>query len=171
MQDVKSVILNTIKDNPGIRYRELLRAVGVMNGVLSYHLNLLEKENVIVSERYKGIVRYYLYGIDKDEARILGMLRIPMVKVIIEFMLDNGPCSLATLSQHLHRSKSTISWHLKRLIDEGIVIKHNNNNVYYIGDKDKIKSVILKYKKELEKVDTIDLLADNYTDIIEELRF
>ncbi len=169
MQDIKSVIINTIRDNPGIRYRELLRAIGVMNGVLSYHINLLERENLIVSQRYKGMVRYYPKGIDNDEARILGMLRIPMVKVIVEFMLDNGPCSLATLSQYLDRSKSTISWHLKRLIDEGIVIKHNN--VYYIGDKDNIKSIILKYEKELEKVDTIDLLADNYTDIIDELRF
>ena len=169
MQDIKSVIFNTIRDNPGIRYRELLRAVGVMNGVLSYHINLLEKEDVITSERYRGMVRYYIKGIDKNEARILGMLRIPMVKVIVEFMLDNGPCSLATLSQYLDRSKSTISWHLKRLIDEGIVIKHNN--VYYIGDKDNIKSIILKYKKEFEKVDAIDLLADNYTDIVDELRF
>jgi predicted transcriptional regulator len=169
MRDIKSVILDTIRDNPGIRYRELLRAIGVMNGVLSYHINLLERENAIVSERYKGMVRYYLKGIDKEEARILGMLRIPMVKVIVEFMLDNEPCSLTTLSQYLDRSKSTISWHLKRLIDEGIVIKHNN--VYYTSDKDNIKSIILKYKKELEKIDTIDLLADNYTDIIDDLRF
>ena len=41
--DVRGKILDFIAENPGIRYRELLRLVGISNGVLTYHLGMLEK--------------------------------------------------------------------------------------------------------------------------------
>jgi predicted transcriptional regulator len=35
--------LKVIRQNPGIRYRELPRQTGFANGVLTYHLNILEQ--------------------------------------------------------------------------------------------------------------------------------
>jgi Uncharacterized protein conserved in archaea len=113
MKDIKSMILKIIKDNPGIRYRELLRSLGTVNGVLSYHLYMLENEEAIRVEKQGGMTRYYPNSIDKREARIIGMLRIPMVRRIIDFMLVNDGCSLEDIALHVNRSKSTISWHMK----------------------------------------------------------
>jgi predicted transcriptional regulator len=41
----KIILLKHINKSPGIRYRELQRATGFANGVLAYHLNILEKSN------------------------------------------------------------------------------------------------------------------------------
>jgi predicted transcriptional regulator len=41
--DLRRDIYNYICKNPGIRYRELVRRAGITNGVLSYHLGILEK--------------------------------------------------------------------------------------------------------------------------------
>jgi predicted transcriptional regulator len=165
MKDIKSMILKIIKDNPGIRYRELLRSLGTVNGVLSYHLYMLENEDAIRVERQGGMTRYYPNSIDKREARILGMLRIPMVMKIINFMLVNDGCSLEDLALYVNRSKSTISWHMKRLVEEGIITKYDN--LYYIKDKDVITKVLSKYKL----VDKIDVIADNYSNMMDEFRF
>ena len=45
--DTKTMLLRHIEENPGIRYRELLRMTGLANGVLTYHLAALEKSGVV----------------------------------------------------------------------------------------------------------------------------
>jgi predicted transcriptional regulator len=49
--DVRGEIYDFIIKNPGIRYRELIRLVGISNGVLTYHLGMLEKFGEIRVER------------------------------------------------------------------------------------------------------------------------
>ena len=43
LNDSQSDILKIITNNPGIRYKELARQTGFVNGVLTYHLNILEQ--------------------------------------------------------------------------------------------------------------------------------
>lgn len=47
-------ILAEIHDNPGIRYRELLRRTDCANGTLSYHLHRLERTKLIRSDEQDG---------------------------------------------------------------------------------------------------------------------
>ncbi len=168
MSDLRHTILKIIKDNPGIRYRELLRSLGTINGVLSYHLYMLEYNQVIKVERKGGMTRYYPRDIDEKEARVLGMLRIPMVRRIVELMLADGKCSLDDIASHIDRSKSTILWHMKRLTDEGIVVK--DGNLYYLKDRDIVSYTLAKYKGKLDSIDKIDVIADNYTEMMDEFR-
>ena len=51
---VRGRIFGYIDDNPGIHYRELMKKSKVKNGVLSYHLGVLEKTGIIKS-RSEGI--------------------------------------------------------------------------------------------------------------------
>src|SRR5947209_17722354 len=70
--DTKAIILKHIGRNPGIRYRELLRATGLANGTLEYHLKMLEKSNTIKVERRDGRrARYFPICIPADETQIL----------------------------------------------------------------------------------------------------
>ncbi|MDQ3948409.1 MAG: hypothetical protein M3218_04715 [Thermoproteota archaeon] len=60
-----------IKQIPGVRYRELLRLTGFVNGVLTYHLAALEKANVINVDRKLRVTRYYPVTISDSETAIL----------------------------------------------------------------------------------------------------
>ena len=42
LDEVKYIILKCIDENPGIRYREILKLTSMTNGVLEYHLKALE---------------------------------------------------------------------------------------------------------------------------------
>ena len=57
----KSILLKQINNSPGIRYRELQRATGFSNGVLAYHLKILEKSKRMKVIRYhvRNSTRYY----------------------------------------------------------------------------------------------------------------
>ena len=48
--DTKVLLLEHIEKTPGIRYRELLRLTGLINGVLSYHLAVLERSKTIKAQ-------------------------------------------------------------------------------------------------------------------------
>ena len=47
INSIQDRIIQFVTNFPGIRYRELLRVTGVSNGVLSYHLNLLDNSGKV----------------------------------------------------------------------------------------------------------------------------
>lgn len=69
-------LLNYISINPGIRYRELLRLSGSGNGVLTYHLFMLESKGKIRVHRIRNkITRYYLSQIPDKDTKMLSSLK------------------------------------------------------------------------------------------------
>ncbi|MCS6768246.1 MAG: winged helix-turn-helix transcriptional regulator [Candidatus Nitrosocaldus sp.] len=165
MSNIRNTILEYITRNPGIRYRELLRLLGLTNGVLSYHLYRLENERLIRIERDGGITRYYTSDVDGEEANVLGMLRIPTARRILSYMLESdNPCTLDELAFMLDKAPSTIFWHMKRLVEKGLVDKHENR--YTLRSKQLVASVLARYREQL-----VERVADNYADMMEDLRF
>ena len=69
--DIREVLLRYIEENPGIRYRELLRLTGFVNGVLTYHLTALEKSDAIRVDRKSRMTRYYTLSVSDKESTIL----------------------------------------------------------------------------------------------------
>ena len=69
----KSCLLKHINISPGIGYRELQRATGFANGVLAYHLMVLEKSRRIKVNRYRtrNSTRYYPLNTTAQESRIM----------------------------------------------------------------------------------------------------
>jgi predicted transcriptional regulator len=61
--ETRDLLMKHIEQTPGIRYRELLRLTGLVNGVLTYHLSALERVNVIKVNRESRITRYYLVSV------------------------------------------------------------------------------------------------------------
>jgi predicted transcriptional regulator len=86
--DKRAMLLRRIEENPGIRYRELLRTTGLVNGVLSYHLYALEKSDVIKVDRQPRTTRYYSVRVSDKEYNILKFVRHKSVRKIILFLVE-----------------------------------------------------------------------------------
>ena len=76
INDNRSKILKHIAKTPGVRYRELLRLTRLTNGVLSYHLKILEESRSIKVNR-EGIkmTRYYPKNIKTKEFHVIAYTR------------------------------------------------------------------------------------------------
>ncbi len=79
-QEVRSGIdeslLTCIDRNPGVRYRELLRISRLGNGVLTYHLSILERMGKIRVDRKRSkITRYYLTDVPDEDTDLIGSMR------------------------------------------------------------------------------------------------
>src|ERR687898_366997 len=92
LSDSQSNILKAISQYPGIRYKELARQTGFANGVLTYHLNILEQSGYVNKFRHNNITRYYPLSIPSSDLKIISHLRVYSEKDIILFLLGHDFC-------------------------------------------------------------------------------
>jgi DNA-binding transcriptional ArsR family regulator len=164
--DTRVLLMKHIEETPGIRYRELLRLTGLVNGVLSYHLSALEKANVIKVNRESRITRYYPVNVPDKESSILKFVRHEPIRQILLFILEHDVCTFNEIVDHTGKAPSTVSSHLKRLRGAGIVlVRHGEYHQFYrVAERDLIVEVLSKYTASFT-----DRVVDNYTEMLEEL--
>jgi predicted transcriptional regulator len=163
--DTKSILLEDIEATPGVRYRELLRITGLANGVLTYHLSGLEKAGAIKVDRQARITRYYPVNISDTESAVLNFVRHEPVRQIVLFMLDHDLCTFNEIVDHTGKAPSTVSSHLKRLKEAGVVsVRHGEYQLYHLADGELVGLVLSKYRASFA-----DRVVDSYVEMVEEL--
>ena len=85
-------------------------------------------------------------------------------------MLEQGQGNFYDIVSCTKRSPSTVSWHLKRLKDGGMVsVLYNTGRcqqrLYKVRDFESITNVLSKYKESFAS----DTIVNNYTEIMEDL--
>ena len=165
--DTKALILAHVGKNPGIRYRELLRLTDLTNGTLEYHLKILERTYKITIRRRDGRrARYYPIDIPAEESHILEYIRNKVARQIVLFILENDLCTFNEILRNIKKAPSTLSWHLKRLCESGIVsVNHGHEFQLYKVVNDKLLSdVVYKYRESFR-----DKVTDGYYELFNQL--
>jgi DNA-binding transcriptional ArsR family regulator len=163
--DTKSLLLQEILQNPGIRYRELMRLTGLANGVLAYHLSSLERSDLVRVDRKSRMTRYYPLSVSDDESAVLKYIRHEPVRKILLFIFDHELCTFSEIVEYTGKAPSTISLHLKRLKEGGIVIvRYGEYRLYRLADRELVADVLSKYRSSF-----VDRMVDSYAETVEEL--
>ena len=154
LPELQQKLLLCIDENPGIRYRELLRLKNFSNGVLSYHVNKLEKLDLVNVERKNRLTRFFPRNISNEVMGILGNLRNQTSYEIIKLLTERGPISQQEIVKSTRKAASTISWRMKKLLDDNIICIKDKDFIY---DENKDFGSKVQYKK----VKLYDLLNRN----------
>lgn len=155
-------IYQYIAQNPGTYLREMERALSMQPGVLSYHLDVMEKRGLIKSEDDGYIKRYFpAEKFKQRDRRIVSLLRQESPRKILLHMLLNGSSSFQSLTNAVGLSKSTLSYHLKKLTSAGIIFskKVEREFVYGIENPDEIANLLITLQESLES-DAVDRFVD-----------
>ena len=149
-------LLKLVMENPGIHFRELLRASDLGNGTLERQLALLERLGLLRANRSRGFTRYYNSDVSKTDAELLYLLKQRTCREIIRLLLleeggdDTKSASLFTFQkivQMTGKAPSTVSVQLGRLIDHKVLSFDEKERGYYIvNNKQAIKRLLSKYK-------------------------
>jgi predicted transcriptional regulator len=165
--DIDISLLACIDRNPGVRYRELLRIFHLGNGVLTYHLSILERIGKIRADRRKNkITRYYLTGVPDEDTYLIGQMKNKVSRQLILFILEHDQCTFGEIVENSGKAPSTISWHLNRLRDAGIisVLLGDRSQHYTIVDSREVKKILVIYKDAF-----LDKIVDNYIGIMDQM--
>ena len=183
LPELQQKLLLFIGENPGIRYRELLRLINSSNGVLSYHINKLEKMELVNVDRKSRITRFFPRNISNEIMTLLGILRNQTSYEIMKLLYESGPVSQSEIVKYTRKSASTISWYMKKLLGDNIIYMKNNQstydgnndtsykmqltgkrlNFYELSNRNLVSDVMNKTNKY------IDSTIDNYSSVIDSL--
>ena len=115
-------IYEFISQNSGLHMRDISRKLNVPFTSLKYHLNYLEKKGFIISRDDGKYRRYFIsLEIGEKEKRILNCLRKRTTLHIILWFFIAVQCSQKDISRFLEKHPTTISFHLRKMIQAGII--------------------------------------------------
>lgn len=165
LSEPETLLVEHIKRIPGIRYNELQRLTGFANGILSYRLKTLEKANVIAVERQTGTTRFYPDNFSERDTWIIKYLRSKPERQILIILLKHDSLTFAELVDATGKAPSTVSAHVKRLKDGGLIsVRYGYPNVYAISRKEVVVELFSRFRESF-----VEVIVDNFTGIIDEL--
>ena len=142
-------ILRFIQENPSCHLRKIKKDLDLAMGTVQYHLERLEKAGRITSHR-QGFHKYYFIvgAFEENEKQLLELLSNETAREILMFVVEQSNPSQTDISKHVGISSPSVSWHIKRLQDSGIVdeIREGKFKRYKMhGDSRQIIALLKNY--------------------------
>ena len=147
-------LVSIISKNPGIKFREIMRATGMKNGVLSYHLAKLERTGSVQVKREPRQTRFFPLSFSQEESKIITALRRETPRDIIESLILHEDLEFNEIVKNVKIAPSTVSLYLSQLVEDGVVKIQlsNKKKTYRVADKNLVDKLIENYRpSKLEK--------------------
>jgi len=154
-------IYDLIQSRPGTYLREMERELDMQVGMLTYHLRVLTEAGLVRTEGEGTRQCYFpMEGFILADRKMLSHLRNRSSRDILMYVLDRGTITFTELRSALGVSKSTLSYHLKRLSAAGlVVISKAGEMTIHVADPEKMGSLLVWVGDDVEK-DSADALID-----------
>lgn len=123
MTDTRSRVQGAIERHPGVHFRRLVRMLSITPGQVQYHIRRLRRDGSVIVEAMYGQTHYYPPGFEAWERRAMALIRRETSGDIVAYVLTNGSSRPSEIADDLDIARSTLSWHLDRLVAEHIVTK------------------------------------------------
>jgi predicted transcriptional regulator len=161
-------IYDAIERSPGIHLREIQRILDMPLTTLEYHLSYMARKRIIYSETDTHYKRYYAKPLDEEDKKVLSALRQKRLREVVILILSHGKAKYQFMAEYLKIPHSTLSFYLKYLVDNGILLKEKvgYETIYTVKDEDKVVKVLVAYKESfLDKLidKTIATWLETYT--------
>jgi DNA-binding MarR family transcriptional regulator len=114
---IRNRIFTHIKENPGRHYRAILKDLDLPMGVLTYHINRLEKANYIKSRQDGMFRRFYTTGPKTEMRFFLSNIQESIINVI----KDNKGISQTKIADKLGVSRKVVNYHINILDQAGLI--------------------------------------------------
>jgi predicted transcriptional regulator len=169
MQDVLDLetrrkIYDIISKNPGLHLSKIADLLSMRISHVEYHVNFLEKHEIITIEKSTGYKRFYIKGtIGVQDKRYLSILRQKTILHIVLFLLKNDTVQHKDILENVAVSPSTLSYHLKKLVKHNIidVQRYGENKGYELKNRQEIIAWLIQYKP----FDLYEGFVDVWTDL------
>lgn len=161
---MRARILDAIETYPGIHFRGLVREVDTSTALARYHIEDLLEDEAIRSVDVGGYTRYFpegeLESLTDEERSMLNAMRQKRRLEIVLALLQGGEASHKALHEIVGGSKGTLTYHLGKLREAGIVEK-TDEGAFRPTDDDQVRRLLVRYEPESDLLDEVhDLWED-----------
>jgi predicted transcriptional regulator len=138
-----------LREYPGLHVREVARRANLSEALALYHLDALVALGLLESRSDSGFRRFYpVKGPAPSDADkpLLALLRQPAPLSICLLLLEVPQASHQEITESLGLAKSTVSYHLAKLRDAGVIVVGENGRGLKIADRARVRRVVLRWK-------------------------
>lgn len=164
--EVRQRVYDAIARYPGLHLRGLERQVGVSAPLVQYHVRRLEEAGFVESREQGGYVRFYPTPkarsgrLSLADQALVGLLREQVPLHIVLLLLDEGPLTHGELVERVGVAKSTLSYHLAKLAEAGIV-ERGEGPAVRLCDRDRVYRLLLAHAPTPDLLDAFAKLWDD----------
>lgn len=136
-----------VQEYPGLHVREAARQLGTSMALVEYHLRLLTETGLVLVAKEDGYARLYPAegpAPKPGEREAVGLLRQRHPLRITLVLLDDGPAKHKDLAEATGLGKSTLSFHLRKLEDAGLVARDGEGR-FAVVDARRVLRLLLAY--------------------------
>lgn len=147
--ETRRKIFDIISKNPGLHLSKIADLLSMRISHVEYHVNYLEKHDIISVEKSTGYKRFYIKGtIGAQDKRYLSILRQKTLLYIVLFLLKNDTAQHKDILENVAVSPSTLSYHLNKLVKHNIVEvqRYGENKGYHLKYREEIITWLIQYK-------------------------
>jgi predicted transcriptional regulator len=119
-------IAERVRADPGVHFNALVRGLDMAPGQAQYHLRRLLDDRVVAEDCY-GRTHYYPPSFDPWERRSLALLRRETSADVVGTLLESGGTPAMEVAERVGIARSTLSWHVERLVDAGLVVEDRDS--------------------------------------------
>ncbi|WP_460007403.1 winged helix-turn-helix transcriptional regulator [Methanogenium cariaci] len=131
----RTKIYEEIQKTPGIIATEMETVTGINRSSLRHHLEILEREGLIVSQKITKQRHYFEnhHKYSQEYQLAMSVLDGETTRDIFGYITAHPGCTQKDLSEHAKVSGPTISWHIDKLRSGNLVTieKEKNYHHYY----------------------------------------
>lgn len=113
-----------VTESPGYTLSELSEELATPLSTVRHHVRILEREGALETEKHRGNRRLYPLGAGPDE--LAAALEDESSAAVVEALYEQGSATVGDIVEALDRSYSTVSYHLSRLVEDGIVVQEKD---------------------------------------------
>ena len=149
-------IYECVVQHAGAHLRDVARRSGMPLGTALYHLDRLEEAGLIVARRDGRYKRYFTsQGMGRREKEVVSLLRHDVPRRIVYSLLTAGPATQRALCEAIGVSRSTLSFHVNRLLVAGLVSRAEARpeGIYALAEPDLARDLLSRFEGSLSPED------------------
>lgn len=126
--EARATIYEVVTGSPGISMSELAERTDIPLSTVRYHSRVLASEGVLDEAKIRGKRRLYPARMGGDRRELAAAMADDATASLLATTFDLEPASVSELADALDRSASTVSYHLGRLEEAGLLERERDGD-------------------------------------------
>ena len=168
MPDTRTRVRDCIGRDPGIHFNEISRTLDIATGQTQYHLRRLVRSGTLEKESVAGRTHYYPPTFSSWERQTIALLRRETTREVVFLLLRSDVAAPAEMAEQLDLARSTVEWHLSRLVEHDIATKErvesSSRVVVTLSDDRRVYRLLREIEPRL-----LDRVVDRFSRLADEL--
>lgn len=127
MTQARTEVAHYVSEHPGVHFSAIVQNLDQATGQVQHHASRLVRGDELERLSIYGKAHYFPPGFDDWQKEALALFRRETSREIVLALLADGDAAPGALAEDLGVARSTLEYHLERLVDRDVVVKRHDD--------------------------------------------